>query len=775
MSSTKGLLAKSCREGRKPLSLQQHLLDTEEAARRVFRLDKRWGRNWCRFFGLGGREAQERFMLNLRVAALLHDIGKANEDFQDAVTRGNVTQTVRHEHLSALLLHLPDVRRWLAANKELDLEVITAAVLSHHIKAARGGDEWRWCATRTVKQSVRLFLQEEDVTATLRRVGDAAGLKGLPKLPREPWSPRGVWEQAWRDGRETADKFGHELLIKPKERSPNRLPLLLAVKAGLIVADSVASGLVREGKEFEWIETVAHADSLGHDEINDDVISPRIKQIERTKPFKLRAFQEQAASLGPRALLLAACGSGKTMAAWKWAEAQSREREIGRVVFLYPTRGTATEGFRDYVGWAPEAKAALVHGSSRYELEAMQENPSDATRGKSHGLSEKDERLFALGLWSRRFFSATVDQFLGFMEHNYGALCLLPVLADAAVVIDEVHSFDRRMFESLIGFLRAFDLPVLCMTATLSGRRKDDLSDAGLKVFPSAEDVGRLAELGKEEAHPRYRITPLAGESEAVERAVEAYRSGERVLWVVNTVRRAQRIAEQLSERLSEKVLNYHSRYRLCDRQKKHQATVAAFQQLGQPAVAVATQVCEMSLDLDADVLITETAPVTSLVQRFGRANRHRARGDDFRARLFTYAPESAAPYAPEELRAAENFLADVGTDDVSQQTLAKKLELHAPPEPRADGSARFLDSGYFATPGVFRDADEYTVPCVLDADLPEVEKRFRAGRPYDQYVVNVPEKGANRDTERPAWLPKYLGVVSAKHYSKDYGFKPEE
>jgi CRISPR-associated endonuclease/helicase Cas3 len=775
MSSPKGLLAKSCREGRKPLSLQKHLADTEDAAWKIFRLDKRWGKTWCRFFGIGGREAQERFMLNLRVAALLHDIGKANEDFQAAVTRGNAVQTVRHEHLSALLLHLPDVRRWLAANKELDLEVITAAVLSHHIKAARGGDEWKWCGTKTVKQSVRLFLQEEDVTATFRRIGDAASLEGLPKLPREPWSPRGVWESAWRDGMRTADKFGHEVLIKPGEPFPDRLPLLLAVKAGLIVADSVASGLVREGKEFEWIDTVAHASALGCDEINDDVISPRIKQIEKKRPFKLRSFQEQAASLGPRALLLAACGSGKTMAAWKWAETQSRERKIGRVVFLYPTRGTATEGFRDYVGWAPEAKAALVHGSSRYELEAMQANPSEATRGKRHGLSQEDERLFALGLWSRRFFSATVDQFLGFMEHNYGALCLLPVLADAAVVIDEVHSFDRRMFESLIGFLRAFDVPVLCMTATLSGRRKKDLHDAGLKVFPSAEDVGRLAELEKEEEHPRYRITPLAGESEAVERAVEAYRGGERVLWVVNTVRRAQRIAKRLGEHLSEKVLNYHSRYRLCDRQKKHQATVSAFQQLGQPAVAVATQVCEMSLDLDADVLITETAPVTSLVQRFGRANRHRARGDDFRARLFTYAPESAAPYAPEELRAAEKFLTDVGADDVSQRTLAEKLERHAPPEPRADGSARFLDSGYFATPGAFRDADEHTVPCVLDSDLAEVEARFKDGRPYDQYVVNAPNGWVNRGIDRPAWMPKHLGIVSATHYSEDYGFKPEE
>jgi CRISPR-associated endonuclease/helicase Cas3 len=181
-----------------------------------------------------------------------------------------------------------------------------------------------------------------------------------------------------------------------------------------------------------------------------------------------------------KALLLAACGAGKTLAAWKWAEQQSREREIGRVIFLYPTRGTATEGFRDYVGWAPEADAALVTGTARYELEAMADNPSEATKDKTFR-SEADERLYALGFWSRRYFSATVDQFLSFIEHSYQSLCLLPVLADSAIIIDEVHSFDLKMFDSLVSFLENFDIPVLCMTATLPPTRQKRLDLSGNK------------------------------------------------------------------------------------------------------------------------------------------------------------------------------------------------------------------------------------------------------------------------------------------------------
>src|SRR5262245_16654749 len=95
------LLAKSRRDNRE-LSLQRHLRDTEDAAQYIFRLDRRWGQNWCRFFKLNDDEIQKRFLLNLRIAGLFHDIGKANEEFYRAVTSGSafVTQTLRHEHIS---------------------------------------------------------------------------------------------------------------------------------------------------------------------------------------------------------------------------------------------------------------------------------------------------------------------------------------------------------------------------------------------------------------------------------------------------------------------------------------------------------------------------------------------------------------------------------------------------------------------------------------------------------------------------------------------------
>ena len=707
------LLAKSKRAGR-VVSLEQHLLDTEQTAALIFRMDGRWGRNWCRFFGLRGHEVQEKFLLNLRIAALFHDLGKANEDFYRAVTHTEfIQQSLRHEHISALLLHLPAVRHWLAQNAMLDLEVITAAVMSHHIKAALDG-EWKWCQPRG-SRILRLFLQHDEVRAIFERIQLIAGLTNLPTLPAMPWTDKSPWSEAWQHGRNTAIQFARQMRHDKERRA-----LLLAVKAGVIVADAASSGLVREGHAIEeWIEEAVHGTPIGRNDISEAIIRPRIEQIVKKKQtFAFHPFQEHIATQGSRVLLLAACAAGKTLAAWKWAEAQAREHEIGKVIFLYPTRGTATEGFRDYVGWAPETEGALVHGTARYELEAMLANPSEATMGKLHKLTETEERLFALGLWSRRYFSATVDQFLGFMEHSYTGLCLLPVLADSAVIIDEVHSFDRRMFNNLVAFLQAFDMPVLCMTATLPPARREALVQAGLTVYPNLQEPGVLSALEAQEKHPRYHHQALSDTNDALQQAVSAYGKGERVLWVVNTVKRCQQVALMLDRELGFKVLSYHSRFRLCDRQRIHGETVAAFQQDGAAAIAVTTQVCEMSLDLDADVLITEVAPVPSLVQRFGRANRHLARGRDFRAQLYTYEPESVMPYTREELQIAKAFLADLGTGDVSQRKMAELLETHALREPQADGSARFLEGGYFATPGVFRDVDDYTAPCILDSRL---------------------------------------------------------
>lgn len=782
------LLAKAPHPRFGDLTLEQHLRDTEEAARLLFCGEERAAKSFMRFFGLRSEAAQKVFRTSLRVAALFHDIGKANAHFYGMVagTR-HKAQTIRHEHLSGLVLCLKPVREWLSKSGAVDFDAVVAAVLSHHVKAALEEGDRRWAQPRD-ERVLATYLTHPEVRAALDEI---AGLVGAPAplLPANPWREAAPWDDAYAWGRRAASQLTTKYATLSKaeiERRPvdevhrERRQLVLATKVALIASDGVASASFRLGLTMkDWVDGALHRAPLTREEIQRDVIEARVASIVRRKgSFKYQDFQEGVATLGSRSLLVAPCGAGKTLAAWRWIAEQAAQRPVARAIFLYPTRGTATEGFRDYVGWAPETDAALVHGTAQYELDGLRENPSEATDGKDFALGETEARLFAFGLWPRRYFSATVDQFLGFMEHQYASLCLVPALADSVVVVDEVHSFDEPLFANFLALLHAFDVPVLAMTATLPNARREQLEAAGMARWPREDDAGRLHDLEERAKRPRYVIELADGASHAMAVAREALVAKRRVLWVVNTVGRAQSLARQLRNELASPVLCYHSRYKLKHRQEAHAATIAAFQaDVDEAVIAVTTQVCEMSLDLDADVLITECAPATSLVQRLGRSNRHERRGATFRARVVVYEPERAAPYLKEELQDARAFLEKLVAHNergVSQHDLETELGAMPSRQAKTAASGRLLTSGWFAVPGSLRDADEFTRQAVLDVDLPTVLALLKSRQPIDGYLVPVPQRSARDAGPGESDLPKWIGVAPADCYEPDLGFISE-
>ena len=780
------LWAKSPRADGKKLPLKQHLSETEEAAQAIFK--GRILENWCRFFRVSDAN---NFLIHLRIAALFHDIGKANAEFSAAVTGSREPQALRHEWFSALILHLPNVRSWLAPSC-LDLEVITAAVLSHHLKA----HPHNWGKPRRGTQvkpgdSIELYLNYQEypeVADILQQIAQIAGVEGLPELPEKWVAGDHFWNQVYQDVNDTGEDFYLDIQDDCDRRS-----LLLAVKAGVIAADSVASCMFRIDDSIDqWVDRTLHRDAITPEEVEIEILQRRYRQIEQKsgKPFKLKKFQEKAQEQSDRLLLLSGCGTGKTIYAYKWMQSKLTRYQVGHLIFLYPTRGTATEGFKDYVSWAPESDASLLTGTASYELKGMAENPPESAKDKDFTQFTTDERLFALGFWSKRFFCATVDQFLSFLTHSYSSLCLLPVLADSVIVIDEVHSFSFGMFKNLISFLENFDIPVLCMTATLPESRQRqlvELKERKLQVFSSVADE----ELEKLEKHERYILqTDIKATNEplkqahqrskktARQQAIEAYRNKSCILWVVNTVDRCRQIAADLEKELGFDILTYHSRFKLKDRQKRHQETVAAFafqQSARKPVIAVTTQVCEMSLDLDADVLISELAPISSLVQRLGRSNRSSERPKTFRSQVFVYEPEGDLPYNPNELEAARKFMGEVSEQgEVSPWYLADALLRHSPKEQYADGSSSFVDGGYWAIAEPFRDRDNYSVDAILDSDLETVKTLVEKRDPdVAGYVLPVPKKYA-KEENRPNWMlrdMRYMKIADSKLYCPKRGF----
>ena len=587
------------------------------------------------------------------------------------------------------------------------------------------------------------------------------------------------------------------------------------MRAALIVADAVGSAVVRidrDGQEDaggaidRWVGE-CFSKALSGAEIWEGVIAKRVAELRRQDRWDdakghtfggvsgFKKFQCEVAAAGPRVLVTEACGSGKTLAAWNWIktqlDARPPDRPLSRVLFLYPTRATATEGFRDYVSWAPEDEAGLLSGTAAYELRDMFETPPDPADLRKGLKYQSDPRLFALGHWKKRIFSATADQFFPFMQYQYGPLCLLPLLAESVLVVDEVHSFDKSMFSTLKRFLKEFpEIPVLYMTATLPEVRRNDLVACGLKPYPETAAAGP----DDDASYPRSRVEWIdrAEAEELVRKELDEHNS--RVLWVSNRVADCQAVFEAFLEDEFTgpgTVHCYHSRFKLDHRKKRHKELIRAFQDAVKVGAecrglfGATTQVCEMSLDLDAEVLVTELAPMASLIQRMGRCNRDSKNMRDRPiGRVYVLKPEAGKekPYEKEELDAAKGFVDQVAGRDLSQLALDEAYQLCDLREIEPEKVCPFLDSGPYAEARVesFRGIDEFTTPCILDFDVPKVlemlhERDPAARGPIDGMVVPVPRRLAAETRPNDPRFPRWLSVTSGTRYDSSIGFDDRE
>ncbi len=91
---------------------------------------------------------------------------------------------------------------------------------------------------------------------------------------------------------------------------------------------------------------------------------------------------------------------------------------------------------------------------------------------------------------------------------------------------------------------------------------------------------------------------------------------------------------------------------------------------------------------------IREAAPITSLIQRMGRCNRHTRPGEKEIGNIFIYQPEDRRPYEEEDMQGTDAFLEALDGREVSQTRLRELLEEHGPGDVEPDRYAAFVESG---------------------------------------------------------------------------------
>lgn len=748
-------------------------------------------------------ELFEDFQVALRINGWMQDLGKASDHFQDMVANPFKArkQLMRHEVISGTLFwndSLPLAHWFNGLRLSFPLRIASLwGAIGHHRKFDEDTKP-EHC------NRLKVCVTHDDFKAILREM--SASLKVGPP---DEFKRDVVFSYSHREADTTSDEIGafesirdlqsdfEELKAEFAEYSPRRV--LALIKAFGIAADVAASAVAKDEYKMgrartdyisrfvkEKLSVGLTVEEIG--ELAQRRLAESAKRtcVARTDDSTLaqnsdderNLFKEEVAQCGRDGAFLtiakAGCGSGKSIAAYKWAQAwcerlTREDRHNFRLFFCLPTTGTTTEHYKDYALESGIENAALVHSRRDVDLmeiaqtapqESATEADGDQQKAARQALAEMRDRIESLELWSTPLVVSTTDTLLGLMANARRAIYSIPAIMSGAIVFDEIHSYDDQLFGHLLVFLKNFSrLPILLMTASLPEERlrairyaRPDLDDSNIVSGPSAfENLERYV--------VRKDIT-----GEDVDAAIEHCISKEgKVLWVCNRVERANDSYLSCRDRFTSANVNvYHSRFRYIDRSRRHRRVIDDFNCDGRAAILVATQVAEMSLDLSADLLITDIAPVPALIQRMGRLNRRAMPNDPEELRrpkpalIRSLPPNEQAnplPYEHEEIETARNWIEKLRERGgvLSQRDLAETFAALETREvgvekfmKRAERNACFFSGLWRTRPGETR-GDGYTVSVVLQDDVERYDDFGPNGEPSRSWIrkheVSIPFK----------------------------------
>ncbi len=467
-------------------------------------------------------------------------------------------------------------------------------------------------------------------------------------------------------------------------------------------------------------------------------------------PTAIQAWAETVALPdGPLLILVEdVTGGGKTEAALMLAH---RLLAAGRADGLYlalPTTATANAMVDRIIPVAGRLYAegerpslALAHGRAglhprfRAAAEGFVEPAPGADRGE-----EPDSGAVATA-WlageSRRALLAdlgvgTIDQaVLAVLPNRYGTVRLAG-LAGKVLIVDEAHAYDAYVgteLAELVTFHAAGGGTTVILSATLPSAAKARLVTSWRRAVGAAGAVltqvdyplATLLAPGQDPVEHglaaradlcrTLAVTRVPDRESALARIREAAEAGACIAWIRNSVDDAVEGAALLREAGLDPDL-FHARFAMGDRLAIEDRVRARFGKDAPPEgrrgrVMVATQVAESSLDLDFDLMVTDLAPIDSVLQRAGRLWRHKDRPRPIAGpELVVVSPDPAGPIAADWVSSVFPRGAYVYRDHAILWRTAR--ELAARPAFRVPEDVRPAIEAVFS-------ADETDVPTTLE------------------------------------------------------------
>ena len=517
----------------------------------------------------------------LRIAVICHDLGKSHKEFQKMLREmKHAWNWQRHELFSlpfVLSLPLEDYQK----------ERILLSVVGHHkdlddlLKYVR--DNYR--SERT--NSLLIDLAEEDKRDFEKEflknvdVKDTRSTLMAHNLYPSISSPVNIYDLIRRFANQNYTTGSAEFL--------STLLLCGAVKQ----CDHLASAGIRElhfleNSDFSFLHQFSHY-----------------------------THQEKSSRAIGNVILSAPTGSGKTEAAFLWLENQIRHFGQGRVFYVLPFTASINamyERLNEAIA-AKVEKVGMIHGKLADYIEKKFELSNNSFQ------EAEEKRKSLLNDFKTLVTPAKVVTPFQLLKYLFGLKGFekgLFELSGSYLIFDEIHAYNPKVFAQIVVLLefvtQQLGAKVHIMTATMPVFLRLILEKTiGDHTFIQADE-------SLYKSFERHRVHVLDGLLRDNLSIIQERISNERkVLVVCNTVAEAQYVYESLR---SDKKVLLHGSFNGEDRFDKER-----FVKDKDTRLLVGTQAIEVSLDIDFDVIFTETAPLDALIQRFGRVNRKRKNG----------------------------------------------------------------------------------------------------------------------------------------------------
>jgi CRISPR-associated endonuclease/helicase Cas3 len=559
--------------------------------------------------------AAEAFKMPVELArkgAILHDIGKAHPTFQHRLTpeweknRSPDHEPFRHELASLLFLPVFDRADWPA---------LIEMVVAHHKSIVRDN-----------KQRGILDLDERLGERAFYLHGGAwneSKNRGLPIA--EIAQHHAAWEAYSTHAFELLDHYG--IPTRPVSFDEARQAYFYVLKhcgempdgfsewKGLLMAaDHFASALIEK--------TEAQTKHL--------FIAPKLDHYHRRTGVALYPLSVMSAELDrPHTLVTACTGAGKTDFLLR------RCKKENRVFYTLPF----------------QASINSMHERIRGDI--MDDNPPELfeqirvlhAASRLVGQKNNAEEKVLQGHMGAALKVLTPHQLASIVFGTRGYEATLMDVRGCDVILDEIHTYTqitRSIVLKIVEMLAAIGCRVHIGTATmpsvLINRIRAILeADQLYEVNLTEEQMDGF------DRHTVHKLPDYEAAKPIIRQAIDA---GQKVLIVANRVDAAQNRFRELQDDKSyanvPKLL-LNSRFKRGQRGNLEQKLTGREQDknghliLGPDGKAlkqfntgegaclvVSTQVVEVSLDISFDLMITDTAPLDALVQRFGRVNRKR-------------------------------------------------------------------------------------------------------------------------------------------------------